>query len=189
MSIDNKKITTFSVNMGYYSIHPNIGGIFENEKEAFCREKHPINFKFRVRGALNKLADHIMVDILGVADSNAYIYEFTDNEEKSTNALFTPGNLFSLIGNKIKIAGDDADGEKCGVFFVPVEDPSKAVRVKRIAENSASKIIGIAPDTKFAQNRIEVRTRFTNSGTLLKEPRFITSKFIIEVAPIALSQS
>jgi hypothetical protein len=52
----------------------------------------------------------------------------------------------------------------------------------RLGENNPAKIAGIAPDTNCANNRIEIRTRFSGSGSvLLKEPRVITSLFTAEV--------
>ena len=71
--------------------------------------------------------------------------------------------------------------KSCGVYFVPKDDPSKAVKVTRLAENNPTKITGIAPKTESAQNSIVIRTQFTGSGTtLLKTPRIITSSFVLE---------
>jgi hypothetical protein len=63
-------------------------------------------------------------------------------QDVSENTFFAPGGVFSLCGSKIKAAGDDPG---CGVFFVPAEDPPKAVKVNRLVENTPSKIIGKAP--------------------------------------------
>jgi hypothetical protein len=62
-----------------------------------------------------------------------------------------------------------------------VDDPSKAVKVSRVAENTASKITGITPKTQFLHNRIEIRTQYAGSGAiLLKTPRVITSVFVLD---------
>jgi hypothetical protein len=168
----------FGLNLWYYSIHPDIGGTFNSEKEAHDPKKNPVSFKFRVRLPLSSLVKHIAVDITGVATANAFIDEFIDRDENSVNGVFTPGNMFCINGNKIKLAGEDPG---CGVFFVPVEDPSKAVKVERIGENSSSTITGIAPDTDYQFNRIEIRTQYTGSAaTFLKAPRSIVSDFILE---------
>jgi len=120
------------------------------------------------------------VDIEGIADSSGWIDEFIDADENSINTLYVPGNQFILHGHKIKVAGD-APG--VGVFFVPVSDPSKAVKVKRIAENTSTKIIGITPKTEELHNRIEVRTQFSGSGSaFLKTVRTIASGFTVEEA-------
>ena len=170
----------FAVNTGYYSIHPNVGGFFTSVNEEHDHRKNKVNFKFRILSPLRNLTKHISVNIMGLAEINAYIDEFTDNDENSTNSFYIPGNIFSISGNKIKLIGDDSD---CGIFFVPVENVSRAVKVQRIAENGPSKLIGIAPDTGFRYNWVEVRTQYTGTiGTLLKTPRTIRGRFILEAA-------
>jgi len=170
----------FTVNTGYYSIHPNIGGTFNTVNEVHDHKKHPITFRFRTGKKLRRLIEHIGVDIEGIVDSSGWIDEFIDTDEDSINTLFVGGDQFVLHGHKIKIAGDNPG---VGVFFVPVNAPEQAKKVTRIAENTPSKIIGIAPQTEHQHNRIEVRTQFSgSSGTLLKTPRVITSAFTIEEA-------
>jgi len=175
----NRLCDGYSVNLKYFSIHPSIGGSFASVDEAYDPKKHPLSFRFRARSPLRNLTRHIAVDVLGLANANAFIDEFTDTDERFVNSQFIPGDLFSLTGYNIKIAGEDPG---CGVFFVPLDDPSKAVKAARIAENSASKIIGMAPDTGYARNKIEVRTQFSGSSTLLKTTRVITGKFVLEAA-------
>ena len=169
----------FAVNTGYYSIHPNIGGTFNSAKDSPDPKKNPLNFKFRINKPLRNLSKLIAIEIAGVADVKAYIDEFVNTEESSVNNLFVPGDIFCIYGSKIKIAGDHPD---CGIYFVPVDDPSKAVKVKRIPQNLPSTIMGVAPDTQFQFNRIEIRTQYTGSALLLKLPRTIISGFIIEAA-------
>jgi hypothetical protein len=123
------------------------------------------------------LVKFITVDITGIADSNAVIDRFIDRDENSVNRVFAAGDMFCITGNKIKVAGEDPS---CGVFFVPVDDPSKEVKVTRIGENSASTVTGIAPDTQCKFNRVEIRTQYTGSAsTFLKAPRTIASDFVI----------
>jgi len=168
----------FSVNTGYYSVHPNVGGTFNSVTDIHDHKKHPITFRFRTENKLRKLIEHIGVEIEGIADTGGWIDEFIDADDNSVNTLYVPGDQFILHGHKIKIAGDDPG---IGVFFVPVNSPANAKKVTRIAENSSSKIIGIAPQTQHAQNRIEVRTQFEGSSSkFLKTVRVITSSFILE---------
>ena len=168
----------FSVDMGYFSIHPAIGGVFDSENEPFDPEKNPISFTFRTRGKLRRLADFITVEVEGLADADGFIAEFLDVEAKSSGAFYIPGNMFVITGGKLKVAGDDP---ACGVYFVPVDDPSKAVKVEHLADNTRVKIIGKAPRTGYQNNRIEIRTQYAgSSGIFLKEPRVITGDFILE---------
>jgi len=168
----------YAVNNGYFSIHTNIGGAFSSDKEVHDHKKHPVTFRFRTHKPLRELAQAIHVEVIGIADTTGYIYEFIDYDEDAVNTLYVPGDQFAIHGNKIKLAGDEA-----AVYFVPIDDQSKAVKVSRIAENSPSKITGIAPQTNYQRNWIEIRTRFAGSGAiLLKAPRVITSSFILEEA-------
>ena len=170
----------FAVNTGYFTIYPNIGGTFKSVHEPPDSKKHPLSFRFRAHKPLCELAKHITVEVEGEANITGYIDTFTDNEVHAVNSLYVPGNMFTITGDKIKITGGDT---VCGVYFVPLDDPGKAIRVTRIAENSPSKITGIAPNTGQIYNRIEIHTQYTGSGsTSLKSPRIITSSFILEQA-------
>jgi hypothetical protein len=170
----------YAVSNGYYSIHPNIGGAFNNENEVHDHKKHPITFRFRVLNKMRRLVNFINVIVDGIADVNGYIDEFVDVEEASSNAVFVPGDMFILTGHKIKVEGDDPS---IGVFLVPVDDPSKRVKITRIAENTPAKIVGvIPPSTGYAANRIEIRTQYTGGSAFLKTPRVITGGFTLEEA-------
>jgi len=170
----------YAVSNGYFSIHPNIGGSFNSEREAHDLQKHPITFRFRVLGKMRRLVQFINVVIDGLADVNGYIDEFVDYEADSSNALFAPGDQFAIHGHKIKIAGNNPN---IGVYFAPVDNPSEAKKVLRIAENSPTKVTGIAPSTGHQYNRIEIRTQYAGSGTIqLKTPRIIVSGFTLEEA-------
>ena len=168
----------FAVNTGYYSVHPNVGGTFNSTSEIHDHSKHPITFRFRTGKKLRRLIEHIAVDIEGIADTAGYIDEFIDADEDSINAHYYPGNQFILHGHKIKAVGDDPD---VGVYFVPVNDPSKTMKATRLAENSPTKIIGVAPGTGASPVRIEIRTQYSGSGSgFLKTVRTITSGFTLE---------
>jgi hypothetical protein len=168
----------YAINNGYYAVYPNIGGTFNNPNDEYDREANPVSFRFGIRRKLRELLKNITIDIDGIADVQGYIGEFYDYDEKEVNSIFVPGDQFVIHGTKIKLAGEDPG---IGVYFVPVEDPSKAVKVKRIAENTGSKISGIAPDTEHQYNRLEIRTQYTGSNNLLKTPRSIVSDFVLEI--------
>ena len=170
----------YAVTNGYYTIHPNIGGSFNAVNEAHDHEKHPVTFRFGTRAKLRSLVKNIAVDVAGIADTAGYIDTFIDYEENSVNGIFVPGNQFAIHGNKIKVEGDDPE---IGVYFVPVDNPALAVKVSRIAENSPSKITGLAPDTGNLYNRIEIRTRYSGvNNKLLKTPKTLTGSFVLESA-------
>jgi hypothetical protein len=167
----------FSVNMGVFSIHPNIGGTFDSADEIHDHKKHPITFRFQSLTPLRKLRESIEVIIEGIADVNGYIDEYIEHEGNYTNSVFVSNGMFTIHGHKIKIAGDDP---ACGLYFFPENNPANAVKATRIAENTASKVTGVTPQVPGVNIKLEIRTQFAGSGTLLKTPRVIPCAFTLE---------
>jgi hypothetical protein len=169
----------FALNLGYFSIHPNIGGTFGSVHEKHDSKKHPITIRYRTHSKFREMLENISVVVIGEAKNDSLIKAFFDHD-KASASQYEPGHLFSIIGKKIKLAGDDPG---CGVYFVPIDHPEAAVKVSRIYENSRKKIIGVAPDTGHHFNTIEVRTQFCGSPKVfLKTPIIIRTEFVIEAA-------
>jgi hypothetical protein len=171
----------FAVNTGYYSVHPNVGGTFDKVTEGHDSEKHPITFRFRTRAPLRAIASHIVVEVEGLANVQGYIDEFLDVTTESINETLTPKGQFSISGHKIKVAGDDA---AVGIFFVMASDPTQYARVDvHLAENIATKVIGVAPDLPAGTWKVQIVTQYTHGSSQLKEPRVITFAEELTVAP------
>ena len=166
----------YAVSNGYYSIHPNIGGTFNTDKEAHNHQKHPIKFRFRTLSRLRKLAENITVDIDGIADTQGYIVEFTDVNSGDVNESLAPGGQFIVTGYKIKISGDDP---AVGVYFVSECNGDSIKVTENLAENTASKIISIIPKNLNGSYRIVIKTQYSSGTTVTKEPRFIESGFTL----------
>jgi hypothetical protein len=170
----------FAVNTGYFSIHPNVGGTFDKVTKGHDEAKHPVSFRFRTRAPLRALAEHIAIDVEGLADITGYIDLFIDITTESANETLTSGGQFSISGHKIKVVGNNAD---VGVYFVSATDPTQRVKItEHLAENTASKIIGMVPTLASGTWKVEIVTQFTVGGTFLKEPRVIESAFALTVA-------
>jgi len=170
----------FSVNLGICSIHPNINGTFDNDTDSYDPKKNPVTFRCQALTPLRKLSDSIEVIIEGLADTNGYIDRYVNQDTHIVNDSFFSSGLFTVHGSKIKIEGDDPS---VGLYFIPDNDPSKAVKVTRIAENTPTKITGISPVVAGDKIKVEVRTQFTGaSNILLKTPRTITGGFELEQA-------
>jgi hypothetical protein len=168
----------YAVTNGWYTIYPNIGGVFESPHDTPDPEKNRLSFRFTPRKKMRDTIKKITVVIEGVADTNGFIDYLVDQEDEDiAHNMFVPGNMVAIFGSKIKVAGDNPGN---GVYFVPVDDPTKAVKMKRIGDNNPGRITGIAPDPLHMHCRIEIRTQYSNSKTLLKQQRVITSGFTIE---------
>jgi hypothetical protein len=170
----------YAVSTEYFSLHPNVGGVFNNDKEAYDPAKHPVTFRFRTLRKLRKLAENIDVEIEGIADTQGYIMEVTDVNTGAVNESLTAGGQYIITGYKIKIAGDDA-----GVYLQPVSGASSGARIlisEHLAENTPSKLIGIIPaDLPGGIYKVVIQTQFTGSGNMSKECRIIESGFTLAV--------
>jgi hypothetical protein len=60
------------------------------------------------------------------------------------------------------------------VYFVNVAAPAQKVQVTgHLADNTASRIVGMIPALAPGQWRVEVVTQFASGGTTTREPRTI----------------
>jgi hypothetical protein len=165
----------FAVNMGYFSVHPNVGGMFDKVTEGHDTGKYPVSFRFRTRA----LAEHIVVEVEGLADVAGYIEEFIDIATGAVNETLSPGGMFTISGHKIKVTGDKPE---VGVYFVSATDPSQRVKVAgHLAENAPHRLIGIIPALTPGAYTLEVVTQFSSGSFFLKEPRVIESSLFLTV--------
>ena len=110
-------------------------------------------------------------------DEPAFISGFDDMKDRDSGNHFEPGHVCEVVGRKIKIEGDPV---KVGLWPVPVTDSTKRVQMTRIVDNGASRIQFIPVATGFSENRIEIRTSYSGSGSgELNSPRSIASPFTI----------
>jgi len=122
--------------------------------------------------------EHVKIDFSGEDQPKGLISEFFCVAENAYN-IFTAGSQFVLTGSYIRACGPDPS---CGVYFVPVDDPSGEVKVTPLAKNSRSEIIGICPQTGHQYNRILIRTQYMGSSSkFLKTVRTIQGQIIEEV--------
>jgi len=166
----------YAVNMGYFSIHPVVGGFFASEKED--PGGHPVRFRFRTRKPLNDIVRYIAVEA-EPRTGFGYIDNFIDADSGETNGQATPGGIFFVKGKKIKIKGRG----NTGLFFVSKADP--LVRFKAagvLAVNTSARVSGVVPALPAGEYRIEIKTQFTVGGIDLKKPKTITSGFSVYVS-------
>ena len=167
----------FMTNLEYFTIHPNVGGVFHNKNEAHDHEKHPITFRFGALAKLRTLVKNIDVELVGVADTNGYIMEFTDVTTEAVNEAVTPMGQFVITGYKLKVAGDHPD---VGVYFEMVGGPAK-LKTGNLAENSMSKLIGVVPAGPGGNYKIVIKTQYSGGGKFLKDLRVIESPFTMKM--------
>ncbi|MDR1232123.1 MAG: DUF4469 domain-containing protein [Spirochaetaceae bacterium] len=169
----------FGLNLHYFSLHPAVTGTTDSPHEKVKPEDRRIAVKFREREPLRELMKTVEIEVVGIAESGAYIDEFFDVDSGSTNEKATPGGQFIIKCAKGRI---DGDGDDTGIIFKSVgEVPSIKTKVqKKLAKNDPSELIGTLPDLPAGKTwEMYIRTRYTHGGTPLKEARDIKAGFTL----------
>jgi hypothetical protein len=168
----------FSVNLELCSVHPNIGGLFENANELHDHQKHQLDFRFHALKPLLDLRNEIEVLIEGVADTHGYIMEFTDVATGAVNDTYSTTGMFAITGYKLKVEGDSPD---VGVYFEQQGGIAK-LKAAHLAENTQSKIISAFPPGPPGTYKVVIKTQFTGAtNKFLKEIRTIESGFTVRI--------
>jgi hypothetical protein len=152
--------------------------MFERLREGVSEEHHPITFHFRILRKLYELAEHIKVNVLGLAGSGAFIEQFTDVATGLVNEKATIGGQFIAEGGKIEIRGAGS-----GFFFSTPGSPAILVGVTApFAVNEPHRVIGIIPELLPGKKwTLEIHTLYSSGSTPLKEMRIIKSDFTVSV--------
>ena len=125
---------------------------------------------------MKDLRSQIEVVVSGHLEDPAFISEFKDMEEAVPINYYMLDHVCEIVGQRLKIEGPPAE---VGIWMVPVMDSTKAKKITRIVRNEPSLIEFVPVDTGFAENRIEIRTRFSGSSTTLLAARKFQSSFTI----------
>jgi hypothetical protein len=171
----------FSIDNGYYSIHPTIRGAFENVESPVDPEKNKVDFTFQKRKGMRDLLKFITVKIQGVAQTDGFIGDIQDVTTQSIDDALTPGGVLIISGYKIKIAGPDEDN---GIYFVETTSGSRTKVTSYLVENRPSRVIIQTPALAEGVYHIEIRTQYVGSTTYLKAPRVVEYTPDLTVSPI-----
>ena len=95
----------------------------------------------------------------------------------TVNQMVSPGKLFAVTGQNVRVAGKDAR-----LLLVSASGtPKISVGVGRLVDNDPGRLAGIVPELPAGRAwKIEVQTRYAGSKEL-KDLRVITSDFTLTV--------
>ncbi|OAV69662.1 hypothetical protein Barb6XT_00362 [Bacteroidales bacterium Barb6XT] len=168
----------YSANLHFFRLAASVTGAFDSVNEPFDKKKHAIKVNFYILDALRKIIEEeAKVVVQGIADVQGLIEHILDIANKLTDEILTPGHEAHLFGSKLKVVGTTPD---IGVFFINVlGDRFKAVE---ISINTAGMISLRIPDNLApGLYTIEIVTRYSSSGSILKNARVISSSIQLRV--------
>jgi hypothetical protein len=168
----------FSVQLGSFcALHTGITGTYHGANDHISADN--LHVAFRTLRHLKELLLKVKIENEGIAGDGAYIDEIIDVHSEAVNSTITPGSMIHILGNKIKVEGEDTG---TGVWFVSQADGARVKITERLGINRASEIVGTIPALTAGTYQVEVVTQFSNGTTVLKEPRIIKAETALTVA-------
>lgn len=150
---------------------PRVTGSWITPADQFDPSRHKITLDTVLTATMREALTKIGVEVLGVKESGAGITRVTDGFTGKTDGSITIGDVIDIEGDKIRIAGNDAE---VGVFFV---DASGVVTqaTGRLRRNDPKFVQIQVPATLTAGSAYTLRivTQFTSGNNLLKDSRTI----------------
>lgn len=159
----------------YFSLVPEVSGVFEDENDRFDPARHEVTLGLRLGTPMKEALEKVKVTVIPHDTPMPVIKQVFDRKSKSTNDIITPGHSLDIEGDLLKIA-DEADMEQ-GVFLI---NPQKGeeVRISYFYQNTPKVLEVELPDTlKKGTYELEVRTHVNKA----KELRTGFSPFYLRV--------
>jgi hypothetical protein len=165
-----------NVNLPIFNMSYSITGVFDDEDDSFDPERHKLHVNLNSSVELKAVIDDIRPSKVEAGSTSPQLKNVLDVSTQSVNNKITPGNIFELSGNRMKIAGDD----NVGLFFVAKSDKQET-KVETLATNTNKKLIGLTPALSTGQYNLLLRTQYVNSNSISKTVKVTISDFIVEV--------
>jgi hypothetical protein len=162
----------FSVQFGgFFSLHTRISGTYHGTNDHIGAEN--LHLAFRTLRHLKELLLQVKIENEGIAGDGAYIDEILDVHTEALNSALTPGNMIQILGNKIRVEGENP---ACGVWFVAKADGARVKITEHLGNNRSNELLGLIPPLASGTYQVEVVTQYSNGTTILKEPRIIKAE-------------
>ena len=149
---------------------PRVLGPWIGSSAKFDPEIHKVTLDITLSSEMREALSHVGVEVLTVKDSGANIGLVIDTVTGLSNDTITPGDDIRIEGEKIRVSGEAAG---VGVFFIASDGTEHPV-TRRLTTNDPKCLLARVPsDLADGQYTLRIVTQFSNTTTLLKEPRTI----------------
>lgn len=159
-----------SVQSGNVRLSPRVSGSWTGRNAGYDAAVNRPAIDAVITADMRESLQEVGVEVLGVKDGGAYIGMVTDTATGLTDGTLTLNDDILIEGEKLKVAPEGEDGS--GVFFVDSAGQVHPV-TRRLTQNGPKKILARVPLLPDGEYTLRIVTRYSNGGTLLKEPRVI----------------
>ena len=158
----------YNINMPLYSIGYSISGTFTGANDQFDPERHQLNINFSRSTATRKLGESIKHEKVAAPAASNVISEYLDTTSNTADALINPGGGFMIMGENIKLLGDDPS---VGLYFVAADGTE--YKCTAIIENKPKKLTGVNPPLAAGTYHLKLATQYAGSSAASKTVRVV----------------
>jgi len=169
-----------SINTELFRVRPSIKGVFNNMEDGFDASRHKIKLNLRPGRLLKDIPEKLRVRKLN-SSSKAFILSVTDIKTGSVNEVLTPGKNIKIIGQSVKIDGNNPTN---GLYFIPEKASEQPVKIElsEFVMNNPSQIIAVIPKLNKGIWNVRLVTQYCKGKNCLKKPQSVTFEKSLNVA-------
>ncbi|MDR1225598.1 MAG: DUF4469 domain-containing protein, partial [Prevotellaceae bacterium] len=154
--------------LGFFSL--DVRGIFIGDHAHWNPDVNSLHVKTASGVELRTAIENVHVNVRGMASSGTVINTLIDVMSGGEDARLTPGGGVNLTGSKIKIAGESTEN---GIRLIDQNSGAETpIPMEMVLVNDPKKVTFIVPhDLPAGDYKLSLTTQFSNTSTMLKEPR------------------
>ncbi|MGL4908649.1 MAG: DUF4469 domain-containing protein [Bacteroidales bacterium] len=161
----------YSINLPFLQVNYSISGVFESAADTFDSSRHQLNLLAHLGKELRRVdISKIHPNKHQVTINQALISQVLDVASQQSDSTLTPGNMLQIIGNLIKVDGENAQVN--GVYFVN-QATQEELKVSFLAVNSPKQIVLLIPPLAAGNYNVKILTQFSGGGNYLKTTKVI----------------
>lgn len=164
--------------LGYFNL--GVNGIFIGDKAQWDSTQHSLSIRVTPTAELRETVKNATVETRGMAAIGTYINRIEDILSKTENSRLTPGGPVNIIGDKIRIIGDNPEN---GIKLInQTTQEVTSIPADVTSTNDPSKVSFVVPANLAAGDyKLGISTQYASSSTLLNQPRTYLSEYILTV--------
>ena len=140
--------------------------------------KHTLEINVNAGTELTDVLSKVKLERASVPDFGPKIRSFIDGVSGTTDSIATPGGIFKIVGERLRIGGPRPDNVG---LYLQAQDVSET-KVNILLENDPARIRGQLPSTLASgKYRLLIKTQVGSSNQVIINVRVSVSSFTLNV--------
>ena len=162
----------------WFKLGYSMKGRFDTAETVRDPNRHPLEISLNAGELLTNTLERVKLERIIAPDFAPRIVSFTDAVSGTTKSVATPGGIFKVIGERLRIGGRRP--EDVGLYLRANDGTETKVTV--LMDNEPGVINGQLPDTLATGDyQLVIKTQIGGNNQYLNEVRTGTSSFTLNV--------